>query len=285
MKSDPFPPVRACIFDVDGTLLDSEDVYTQIYNKILSSYGVADYTWDIKAIQQSRGTPGIIRLLEWADLPLSVDEWKVEEKAHQGDFLQCKPLPGVMSCLQRLSNALTPIDMALASSAGKHLFDIKTMRAPELRRYFPTDLQVFGDDTDMDDCGNKPSPDIFHLALHRINKTRTAKGDVGLEKEECLIFEDSIAGVEAGRRAGMRVVWIPHKGLREVCRGKEHDVLLGLTAKEGLPSSPASFQRETTHARCDRCDLREGSVISDDGWAEMLMSLEDFSFEKYGIEL
>ena len=50
------PPVRACIFDVDGTLINSEHIYTEIYNTILREYGRPDYPWKIKATQQSRGT-------------------------------------------------------------------------------------------------------------------------------------------------------------------------------------------------------------------------------------
>ena len=50
-----FPPVRACIFDVDGLLINSEDLYTDIYNNILHSYGKPDLPWRIKAKQQSTG--------------------------------------------------------------------------------------------------------------------------------------------------------------------------------------------------------------------------------------
>lgn len=50
------PPVRACIFDVDGTLINSEDIYTTIYNHILREYGRPEYPWPIKATQQSRGS-------------------------------------------------------------------------------------------------------------------------------------------------------------------------------------------------------------------------------------
>jgi beta-phosphoglucomutase-like phosphatase (HAD superfamily) len=54
--STQFAPIRACIFDVDGLLINSEDIYTQIYNKILHEYGAPYYPWTIKATQQSRGT-------------------------------------------------------------------------------------------------------------------------------------------------------------------------------------------------------------------------------------
>ena len=50
-----FPPVRACIFDIDGLLVSSEDIYTEIYNNILHSYGKPNLPWRIKAKQQSRG--------------------------------------------------------------------------------------------------------------------------------------------------------------------------------------------------------------------------------------
>lgn len=50
-----FPPVQACIFDVDGLLIDSEDIYTEAYNNILHEYGKPDYPWTVKARQQSRG--------------------------------------------------------------------------------------------------------------------------------------------------------------------------------------------------------------------------------------
>ena len=50
-----FPPVRLCIFDVDGLLIDSEDIYTEIYNNILHEYGKPNLPWSVKAKQQSRG--------------------------------------------------------------------------------------------------------------------------------------------------------------------------------------------------------------------------------------
>jgi len=52
---DQFPPVRACIFDVDGLLIDSEDIYTEVYNNILRGYGKSDLPWSVKTKQQSRG--------------------------------------------------------------------------------------------------------------------------------------------------------------------------------------------------------------------------------------
>ena len=49
------PPVRACIFDLDGTLINSEDIYMEIYNNILHEYGKPDLTWTVNARMQSTG--------------------------------------------------------------------------------------------------------------------------------------------------------------------------------------------------------------------------------------
>ena len=50
-----FPPIRACIFDFDGTLINLEDIYMEIYNNILHEYGKPDLTWSMNARMKSTG--------------------------------------------------------------------------------------------------------------------------------------------------------------------------------------------------------------------------------------
>ena len=50
------PRVRACLFDMDGLLIDSEDIYTTITDTILKEYGKPNLPWSIKA--QLQGRPG-----------------------------------------------------------------------------------------------------------------------------------------------------------------------------------------------------------------------------------
>lgn len=52
-----FPPVRACLFDMDGLLIDSEDIYTICTNIVLHEYGKPSLPWHIKA--QIQGRPGL----------------------------------------------------------------------------------------------------------------------------------------------------------------------------------------------------------------------------------
>lgn len=114
-------------------------------------------------------------------------------------------------------------------------------------------------------------PDVFLLALERVN-AGLGVGERKVEAAECLVFEDSVAGVEGGRRAGMRVCWVPHSGLRGVWRGREEEVLGGRSG-------------EVDDVRGE--ELAEGrrQLWSDDGYAEMLMSLEDFDYKNYGIRM
>ena len=85
-------------------------------------------------------------------------------------------------------------------------------------------------------------------------------------------------GVEAGRRAGMRVVWCPHPELLKEYKGREKEVLAGLTGA----------QRDTEVVEIMEEAGAEGRVKGkpgkiDDGWAELLTTLENFPYYRYGI--
>lgn len=197
-------------------------------------------------------------------------------------------LPGVSELLNNLcKKASPPVQISLASSSGKSLFDVKTAHLPALTSAFPRDRRVFGDDAAMSGKSGKPAPDIFLLALQRINDTLSPQEEQ-IKPEECLVFEDSIAGVEAGRRAGMRVIWVPHEGLLNVCRGREEMVLAGTTEQHGDGLDFKASEDILTPEREDRKQKGEETNFprrSRDGWAELLTSLESFPYEHYGIRL
>jgi pseudouridine 5'-phosphatase len=213
-------------------------------------------------------------------------------------FKHCKPLPGAESLLNNLNNARTlqsygggrgspggsgskRVRIALATSSHQRNYEIKTANLQPLFSIFPAQHIIVGDDTRIPKGRGKPLPDIYLLALQCLNETISAEGEGErpITPEECLVFEDSVPGAEAGRRAGMRVVWVPHPGLLEVYKDRVEEVLAGLTGehKESdlihtdggtpLPGSPGS----------------PGSI--GDGWAEKLSSLNDFDYWRYGIVL
>lgn len=186
--------------------------------------------------------------------------------------------------LENLATRTTqPVYLSLASSAGASKFALKTSHIPGIAEAFAdTRFHVFGDDPEMSDARKKPQPDIFLLALKRINEAARQGGEKEVEPLECLVFEDSIAGVEAARRAGMRIVWVPHEGLAGVCRGREQDVLMGRTEAGG---EVPKYGEEDKDGMKGLASAEDGRVLSEDGLAEMRKSLEDFPYGAYGIRI
>ncbi|RMZ91889.1 hypothetical protein DV736_g846, partial [Chaetothyriales sp. CBS 134916] len=296
---------------MDGLLIDSEDAYTTVTNTILHEHGRPSLPWSIKAQLQGRPGPAASKIFRaWAQLPISEDTFQARQRELQAiEFAKVQPLPGVETLLQRLAHAHTALPnsagtspasggrkvrLALATSSHARNFDIKTLHLQDLFSTFPAPLRVLGDDERIPRDRGKPLPDIYLLALRCVNEQIRAEGNGESEvtPEECLVFEDSVPGVEAGRRAGMRVVWVPHPGLLDVYRGREEDVLAGLTGEHkesdldlDHSDGPASATAHSTgHNHNQPLPGSPGTVGQlCDGYAEMLSSLEDFDYLKYGI--
>ena len=143
----------------------------------------------------------------------------------------------------------------------------------------------------------KPAGDIFLLALERINASLIddGEGHSRVRPDECLVFEDSIAGVAAGRAAGMRVCWVPHRGRREVCRGMDQMVLAGkMEDVEGRLLALEAERVGMGSTEGEEGSMGEGEtggggkverIVSEDGWGEMIGSLEEFDYAEYGIRV
>lgn len=223
----------------------------------------------------------MLQLLDWAQLPITYDEWTAKISAQYALFKTCTPLPGVPKLLSNLSKAAPAVHLAIASSATTTTFKIKTAHLPNITSAFPQECRVFGDDAAMSDAKKKPMPDVFFLALGKIN-AHLGHGEREVKAEECLVFEDSVAGVEAGRRAGMRVCWVPHKGLREVWKGREGKVLEGKS--EEVDDEKDVNVKVGVEQKGEQVG-EPSQLWSEDGWAEMLMSLERFDYQYYSIRL
>ncbi|KAF2723881.1 HAD-like protein [Polychaeton citri CBS 116435] len=277
------PAVRACLFDMDGLLIDSEDKYTICTNIVLRKYGRPDLPWNIKAQLQGRPGPAAGKILQdWAQLPISPDEWVAQVTEQQRlHFPDCKALPGVPLLLDTLANKTDPpVRIALATSSHSGNFQLKTEHQKELFEVFALENRVLGDDKRIKPGRGKPAPDIYLLALQTINDSLKAKG---LEEEitpaECLVFEDSVPGVESGRRAGMQVVWCPHPELLKEYRGREKEVLAGLTGELKDPEEKNDEIGVVAHDGSARKKGAPGEI--DDGWAVLLESLVDFPYKSF----
>jgi len=224
-------------------------------------------------------------LQEWAQLPVPHEEFVAKTRELQAKhFAKTKPLPGVPELLERLKASNPNIQTALATSSHEHNFRIKTAHLEDLFSIFNTHNRVLGDDPRIPSGRGKPAPDIYLLALRTINDGLKASGHPEIHPEECLVFEDSVPGVEAGRRAGMQIVWCPHPGLLNEYCGREKEVLAGLTGehKDDLDGESPAESLDAENRPHARVVGLPGEI--DDGWGRLLHTLEEFPFEWYGIQ-
>ncbi|KAF2735231.1 HAD-like protein [Polyplosphaeria fusca] len=277
----PPPPIRACLFDMDGLLIDSEDLYTIVTNTILERYGRSKLPWSIKAQLQGRPGPQAGAIFHnWAQLPISQEEFFAEQSILQREhFPNTQPLPGVPQLLQDLKQ--NGVHIALATSSQKGNYHLKTDHLAHLFDLFKPEHRVLGDDPRIPAGRGKPAPDIYILALKVLNDTLEARGEKLLQPEECLVFEDSVPGVESGRRAGMQAIWCPHPELLKEYKGREREVLAGLTGehKEDEEEELRHTEKEVQEGK--RRVGMPGEI--DDGWGTLLHSLEGFPYDKFGI--
>ncbi|KAL8830449.1 MAG: hypothetical protein Q9170_005732 [Blastenia crenularia] len=265
---------------MDGLLLDTEDIYTLCNNVILRDCNRPDLPWNVKAQLQGRPGPEAGEIFHaWAQLPIPRAEYiRRNTELQRKHFPSAKPLPGVPELLETLSNK--GVHLALATSSHTANFKLKTSHLEALFKVFPEEQRVLGDDSRIPPGKGKPAPDIYLLALETINSGLRKKGEKEIRREECLVFEDSVPGVEAGRRAGMRVVWCPHPQLLKEYKGRDKEVLAGL-ANGGKDEQVKEVMEDA--AVGGEGKGRGWPGRRDDGWAELVHSLEDFPYSRYGI--
>ena len=186
---------KAMIFDVDGTLLDTERIYMEAWVKAgaLFGYTVTDEAlMKTRAVARSVAMP-IFKACCGADFPYE-DVWKerirIAEEiiAEAGAANLIKPgTPEVLKVLKEKGYA-----MAVASSTDIAKTRSHLEHAGLLDR-FP--VAIGGDMVKQ----TKPNPDIFLLAAEQL----------GVAPKDCIVVGDTPADVLAGTAAGMRVVLIP----------------------------------------------------------------------------
>jgi pseudouridine-5'-monophosphatase len=193
-----FKKITHVIYDLDGLLLDTEPLHTLMIETIVSRYGkVFDRSIQSKFAGRNALDSAQI-LVDILPLPITAQAFLEEREAFLDELLpQAKPLPGAVRLTKHFHHHQIP--QAVATSSSSRPFRLKTTHYQEWFALF--DCIVLGDDPALK--RGKPAPDIFLLAAQRL----------GANPEECLVFEDAHAGMEAALAAGMSVVVVPRSGV------------------------------------------------------------------------
>ncbi|CAK9160569.1 unnamed protein product [Ilex paraguariensis] len=184
--------VSSVILDLDGTLLNTDGIVSDVLKVYLVKYGKQ---WEGKTAQRIVGkTPSeaAAAIVEDYELPIPTDTLMSEIYPLFCDqWGSIKALPGANRLIKHLRGH--GVKMALASNSPRANIEDKISYHPGWKESFS--VIIGGDQV----TAGKPSPEIFLEAAKRLNS----------DPSSCLVIEDSIPGVMAGKAAGIEVVAVP----------------------------------------------------------------------------
>ncbi|MDF2441270.1 MAG: hypothetical protein JWN98_2254 [Abditibacteriota bacterium] len=189
----------AVLFDLDGVLADSEPSWNDIDAAMLAHYGVI-YGGEHKS--SILGTSFSIALQFYKDtfnLRAEIEEMALRRSEIALDFYakripMYESAPGVLAHLRE-----SGFKLGLATSSVSSVV-VPFLKRHDIAKYF--DALTFGDEVQ----NGKPNPDIYLKAAAK----------VGVEPARCLVVEDALSGIQAGKSAGMTVVAIPDARFMDV---------------------------------------------------------------------
>ncbi|MFH8410906.1 HAD family hydrolase [Streptomyces sp. NPDC018019] len=182
------------IFDLDGTLVDSEPNYFEATRNVLARHGVTGFTWEDHTRFIGIGTRETLETLkrEYA-MDASLDELLAGKNRAYLELARAhtEVFPEMRTFVELLHEAGHPLAVASGSSRT-------AIEAVLAATGLDAQLTVL---VSAEEVGQgKPAPDVFLEAARRL----------GAPPEACVVLEDAPPGAEAARRAGMRCVAVPY---------------------------------------------------------------------------
>lgn len=209
--------LAACIFDMDGVLVDSEPFWRRAEREVFSSVGI------FLTEQDCIDTMGI-RVDEVVDFryhqrpgdypPVKVLAQRIVDRVIELVASEGKPRPGVITALEYIHKQGVPL--ALATSSSPDLITC-TLHALGLERYFPIWHSA------QNEPLGKPHPAVYLATAAKL----------GVDPCHCLAVEDSLNGVIAAKAARMTCLAVPEKAVAQMPQFAIADALL--TSLEELP--------------------------------------------------
>lgn len=183
--------IEAIIFDMDGTLVDTEPFNTEIERR---QFSLNNLEISEEEHQKYLGVASDAMWREIADnyeTSMSVAELieqnHTESLRYFAELEQIPVMPNLFDLLKRLK--AKNVKMAVASSSTPEIIDL-ILTKTDLKKYFRVIVSA------QEAGKSKPEPDVFLLAAEKL----------GVDRENCLVVEDSPNGIKAAKAAGMTCV-------------------------------------------------------------------------------
>ena len=184
--------IQAVVFDLDGVLLQSEEVWDSVRERYVRERG-GRYDDEVQRAMMGMSAP------EWSLYLHDEAGISGEPEAINRDVVmrmleayrhELPLLPGATASVRRLAEAFP---LALASSSNREVFE-EVLELAEIADCFRATV------SSEEVRRGKPAPDVYLEAARRL----------GVAPERCAAVEDSHAGIRSAKAAGMRVVAIPN---------------------------------------------------------------------------
>jgi beta-phosphoglucomutase len=196
--------IKACIFDLDGVIVDTAHYHFLAWRRLGSELGIDITEKDNEKLKGVSRMQSLQIILDKGHIDIAKDHKESLADRKNAWFVEyieaMKPdeiFPGVKSLIKEIRKK--GIKVALASSSKNAPRVIELLGIADL-------FDVVVDGSMIVDT--KPDPEIFLLSAQQLN----------LKANDCLVFEDAEAGVEAAIRAGMKVVGVGSENLSKADR-------------------------------------------------------------------
>lgn len=196
--------LKAVLFDFNGVIINDEPIHEQLIAKLLIEENLRLNPGEFKRVCLGRSDRVCLTELLNSRGRVATDEYlmalmvrKANAYRRHLDTLEKLPIyPGLADLMFRLRGA--QLKLAVVSGALRTEIELVLEKA-QLASYFQ--VIVAGDDIRT----SKPEPDGYLLAVERLNQQFS---DLDLQPSECLAIEDTPAGIQAAKRAGISVVGV-----------------------------------------------------------------------------
>ncbi|MBO6213144.1 beta-phosphoglucomutase [Algoriella sp.] len=185
---------KAFIFDLDGVIVDTAKYHFLAWQKLANTLGI-NFTHDdneqLKGVSRVRSLEIILGLGNVEATDEQKEEWLTQKNEDYLGYINTMDdseiLPGVMKVLNFLKANNQPIILGSASKNARPILEKVNI------------LHLFDDIVDGNDVSNaKPDPEVFLVGAKKANQTY----------ENSIVFEDSVAGIQAANSAGMMSIGI-----------------------------------------------------------------------------